>query len=70
MCFVENVRVSHERTQAGFCAEQDRSSEMFSARVEGRVSLAEDASAQGDELILSGFEFCCHWLVNVWESPQ
>lgn len=57
MDFVENIRVSEERAEAGFCAEQDRPSAVFNAREVGRIRIAEDTSAEGDELFRAMFDF-------------
>lgn len=54
MGFIENIRVGEERAQAGFGAEQDRPSAMFSAGKIVRIGVAEDASTQGDELTRTG----------------
>ena len=51
MGFVENLRVSKERAQAGLCAEEDRPSAVFGAGIVSRVHVAEDASTKGDELL-------------------
>ena len=50
MGFIENIRVSNERAKAGLCAQQDRPSTVFGTGVKVRFRVAEDASAQGDEL--------------------
>ena len=55
MGFVEKIRVSKERAEAGFGAEQDRPPAVFGAREIGRVCVAEDASAQGHERSGIGF---------------
>ena len=55
MDFVEYIRISKECTQARLCAQQDHPSAIFGAGIVGRVSVAEDASAQGDELFAPYF---------------
>jgi hypothetical protein len=51
MGFVENVRVSEKRAQAGIGAEQDRPSAIFGTREIGRDSISEYPSAETDEAI-------------------
>ena len=50
MDFVENIRIGKESAEAGFGAEQDRPSAVFGAWEIGGVGIAEDTSAEGDEL--------------------
>lgn len=50
MGLVENLRVGEERAEAGRGAEEDEASAILGAGEVGRVGVAEDASAQGDEL--------------------
>ena len=68
MDFVENIRVSEERAEAGFCAEQDRPSTIFGAREVSGIRFAEDTSAQGDELFGAGFDFFCHRVASASTS--
>ena len=49
MDFIEHIRVSEERAQAGLGAEIDRPATIFGARIVGRVGVAENPSAEGDE---------------------
>lgn len=49
MDFVEDIRVSKECTQAGFCAEIDRPAAVLNAREVAWIRIAEDSSAEGDE---------------------
>jgi hypothetical protein len=51
MDFVENIRVSHERAEAGFGAEQDWPSAIFGAGKIRRIGVAEDPSAKRDKTI-------------------
>jgi hypothetical protein len=51
MGFVENIRVSQERAEAGIGAEQDHPPAVFDARVISRVCVAEDAPTEGGELV-------------------
>ena len=55
MDFVENIRVSEERTEAGFGAKIDRHAAILGAREIGRISITEDPSTEGDE----AFVFLC-----------
>ena len=64
MDFVENIRVCKERAEAGLCAEQDRPFAIFSAREVSGVRIAEDTSAEGDELFGVYFIFCFHWVYS------
>jgi len=64
MGFVKNIRVSKERAQAGFGTEQDRPPAVLGARKVGRVGVAEDASAQGDELTRVGLLLTKHRIGN------
>lgn len=57
MDFVENLRIGEERTQAGVGAEKDHPPVVPGTRKVGRVRIAEDASAQGDELAGMGSLF-------------
>ncbi len=49
MDFVENFRVSQERTKAGFGAEIDRPPAIFSSREICRIGIAKDPSTERDE---------------------
>jgi len=50
MDFVENIRVSEERTEAGLGAEVDRPAAILSARKIGWIGVAKDAPTESDEL--------------------
>lgn len=50
MDFVENIRVSEERTEAGLGAEVDRLVAILSAWKIGGIGVAKDPPAEGDEL--------------------
>jgi len=60
MDFVENIRVSKKRAEAGFRAEQNCPSAIFDARIVRGVCIAEDSSTQGDELTRARFGFRSH----------
>jgi len=49
MDFVEDIRVSQKRIVTGFGAEINRPASIYGAREIGRVRVAEDPPAQGDE---------------------
>jgi len=51
--FVENIRIGEERAEAGFGAKQDRPSMIFGAWEVGGICVAEDSSAQCDELVMA-----------------
>lgn len=50
MDFIGEVRVSEERVEAGFGAEVDRAAAIRGAREIGWISIAENPSAEGNEL--------------------
>jgi hypothetical protein len=50
MDFVENIRVSEERTEAGLGAEVEGPAAVWSARKIGWIGVTKDAPAEGDEL--------------------
>ncbi len=60
MDFVENIGVGKEGTKAGIRAEQYCPPAILDAWIVGRVSIAEDPSAQGDELLWSGLPVTIH----------
>ena len=49
MDFIEDVRVREERAETGFGAEIDGAAAILSAREVGRIGIAKDPSAEGDE---------------------
>ena len=49
MDFVEDIRVSEERAEAGVGAKVDRPAAIFDAREICRISIAEDAPAESDK---------------------
>ena len=49
MDFIEDVRVSEERAEAGFGAEIDRPAAIFKAREIGRIRVAKFSTTKGDE---------------------
>ena len=49
MNFIEDIRVSEERAEAGFGAEIDCPAAMLGAREIGGIGIAKDPSAEGDE---------------------
>ena len=57
MDFVEHIRVGQERAEAGVGAEQDRPAAIFNARVIGGIGVAEDTSAEGNELFRAMYNF-------------
>lgn len=52
MDFIEDIRVSEECTETGFSTEIDRPAAIFGTREIGRICIAEDPSAEGDEAIV------------------
>lgn len=52
MDFVEDIRVGKEGTKARFGAEKNRPPAISGARIVLRVGVAEDPSAQRDELFV------------------
>lgn len=49
MDFVENIRVCEKGAKAGVGAKIDYPAPIFDARKIGRIGVAEDPSAEGDE---------------------
>lgn len=49
MDFIENIRVSLKRAEAGICAEQNRPSAIFDPRIILRVGVAKDPPAERDK---------------------
>ncbi len=60
MDFVENIGVGKKGAKTGIRAEQDGPSAILDAWIVGRIRVAEDPSAQGDELSWSGLPFTIH----------
>ena len=50
MDFVEQIRISDERAETGFCAEENHSPAVLGARIISRIGVAENPSAERDEL--------------------
>ena len=61
MYFVEDLRVSEERAQAGFRAEVDRPSMILGAWIILRVGIAEDPPAERDEPLRAGSGLFCRF---------
>lgn len=49
MNFVEDIRVRKESAETGFCAEIDRPPTVLDVWEIGRIGVAENTSAKGDE---------------------
>lgn len=49
MDFIEDVRISKERAEAGFGAEIDCPASMFGAGIVSGIGIAEDPPTEGDE---------------------
>ena len=67
MGFVKNIGVCKERAKAGFGAEVNRPPAVFGAWEIGGICVAEDTSAQSDELAGVMFDFCCHVSYSIFE---
>ena len=65
MDFIENIRVSKERAEAGFGAEQDRPATIFGVWKICRIRITEDTSAEGDEFFRTGVFFVKHQFGNI-----